>query len=253
MSKPLLDLSDVGVRAIEMKTRTRKSNVPTLIGAKVKERTWPIRHLDFTMQPGETVFVTDVGGSRPAVFFRVVCGMIPIDEGKARLPTRTVLSHRMRGRLVRGLSLGQAIRMMCGLHGLPDRGIERRFDEMVEFAEVGRHLHQTVDMVPRHLMQQAMFTTAAFVPADLYTFDGTGFVGSAAFRQKCGGRLRELAEQGKGVLISASGQRLVTQYGDRGLVLDGEHSRDVPVAEFVGILADKTKPPGRKRRRKKRQ
>ena len=59
MSKPLLTMSDVGVRAVEMKSRQRRAKLPTLIGAKVKERTWPIRHLNFTMQPGETVDIGD--------------------------------------------------------------------------------------------------------------------------------------------------------------------------------------------------
>lgn len=253
MPEPLLTLSDVGVRAVETRSRTRRSNLPTVLGAKVKERVWPIRHLDFTMQPGETVFVTDVGASRPAVFFRMVCGMIPIDEGQARLPARTVLSYRMRGRMVRGLSIGQVIRMTCGLHGMPDRGIERRFDDMVAFAEVGKFLHLTVDAVPRQVLHQAQFAATVAVPADLYTFDGTAFVGTADFRLKCGIRLKELASQGRGLMISGAGPRLLRTHGDRGLVLDGEDSRAVSIDEFLEVRQQAMLQAEKNRRRRKKR
>lgn len=125
-------------------------------------------------------------------------GMIPIDEGTARLPRRTILSRTTSGRLLRNLSLGQALRVMCGPHGMPDKGIDRRFDEMVDFAEAAGHLHLPIEATPRQVIQQVDFTMSVFVPADLYTFDRTAFVGSPAFRQKCGLRLRDMAARGKG-------------------------------------------------------
>ena len=43
----MLEMRDVGVRVIEMKDRDRRSNLPTVLGRKVKVKTWPVRHLDF--------------------------------------------------------------------------------------------------------------------------------------------------------------------------------------------------------------
>jgi ABC-type polysaccharide/polyol phosphate transport system ATPase subunit len=249
----LVEMHDVGVRAIEVRIRQRRSSVPSLLG-KVKHNVWPIRHLDFTMEPGETVFVANVGGSRPAVLFRVVCGLIDVDEGSVVLPRRTVLSNsESRAKLLRALSLEQAIRMMAGLLGMPDRGIDRRFDDIVEFAEAGRKLHVTVDSLPRQLLQQAAFSVAVHVPADLYTFDGTALIGSAEFRAKSAARLAEMAGAGKGLMIHARSLKHITPAAERGLILDGDHPRVVPIAEFSRTITAAQQEAARKSKRRRRR
>ncbi len=251
-----LTMADVGVRVIEMRDRSRRSNVPTVLGRQVKERAWPLRHLDFTMTGGETVFVLDIANDRPNLFLRIATGLLMPDEGRVTLPARSILAVTPRPKTVASLSVGQALRMTAGMYGLTDRMVTRRFDEMVEFAEVSRLLHRPVDSQPRHVIDQVAFAAAVCAPVDLVAFDRNAEVGPKEFRAKCSTKLAEMKAAGRGALVFSQDPRQIRRLADRGLVLDADVSQllspdafaDLTIEHKAGRLAERKK---RKRRRKR--
>lgn len=250
-----LTMTDVGVRVIEMRDRSRRTNVPTVLGRKVKERAWPLRNLNFTMSGGETVFVLDIANDRPTLFLRLATGLLTPDEGKVQTPGRAVLAAPPRRKTITSLSVEQALRMTAGLYGLPDRMIERRFEEMVEFAEAGRLLHRPVDGQPKHIIDQLSFAAATCSLAPLVAFDRNVEVGPREFKEKCRAKLSEMKDAGRGILVFSQDPRQVRRLADRGLVLDGSTSQVLEPKAFADLLIEHKagRLAERKRRKRKRK
>lgn len=251
-----LTMTDVGVRVIEMRDRSRRSNVPTVLGRKVKERAWPLRHLDFSTSGGEIVFILDIANDRPALFLRLATGLLQPDEGEVVQPHRSILAVTPRRRTIGSLSVGQIVRLTAGMYGLSDRTIARRFDEMVDFAEVGRLLHRPGEGQPRHIIDQVAFAAAVCTPVDLVAFDRNAEVGPPEFRAKCSAKLADMKAAGRGILVYSQDVKQIRRLADRGLVLDSGRSRvlapdpfaDLMIEHKAGRLAER-----RKRRRKRRR
>lgn len=250
-----LTMTDVGVRVIEMRDRSRRAKVPTVLGRKVKERAWPLRHLDFAMSGGEIVFVLDIANDRPTLFLRLATGLLAPDEGIVNSPGRSILATPPRRKAVTSLSVEQALRMIAGLYGLPDRMIDRRFDEMVEFAEIGRLLHRPVDSQPKHIVHQVAFAAATCTPAPLVAFDRNIEVGPREFKGKCRTKLDEMKSAGRGILAFSQDPRQVRRLADRGVVLDGGRSRVMEPGPFADLLIEHKagRLAERKKRRRKRK
>ena len=250
----LLTMSDVGVRVVELRERKRGGKLPTVLGRQVKEQAWPLRHLDFSLEDGQTVYVLDLATHRPALFLRLATGTLRCDEGTITLPPRSLLARPAGRRQVRSLSVGQSIRMMAGLYGMGDKAIDRRFDEMVDFAEVSRVVNRPIESQHRQVIAQVAFAAAICSRAELIAFDRCALVGDRRFRNKCARRIAELKKSGTGFVVFSPDARQVLELADRGLVLDGDHSREVPPAELAGLLiADKKEQRHRHRKRRRRR
>ena len=250
----LLTMSDVGVRVVELRERKRGGKLPTVLGRQVKEQAWPLRHLDFSLGDGQTVYVLDLATHRPALFLRLATGTLRCDEGTITLPPRSLLARPAGRRQVRSLSVGQSIRMMAGLYGMGDKAIDRRFDEMVDFAEVSRVVNRPIESQHRQVIAQIAFAAAICSRVELIAFDRCALVGDRRFRNKCARRIAELKKSGTGFVVFSPDARQVLELADRGLVLDGDHSREVPPAELAGLLiADKKEQRQRHRQRRRRR
>ena len=250
----LLTMSDVGVRVVELRERKRGGKLPTVLGRQVKEQAWPLRHLDFSLEDGQTVYVLDLATHRPALFLRLATGTLRCDEGTITLPPRSLLARPAGRRQVRSLSVGQSIRMMAGLYGMGDKAIDRRFDEMVDFAEVSRVVNRPIESQHRQVIAQIAFAAAICSRVELIAFDRCALVGDRRFRNKCARRIAELKKSGTGFVVFSPDARQVLELADRGLVLDGDHSREVPPAELAGLLiADKKEQRQRHRQRRRRR
>ncbi len=250
----LLSMSDAGVRVVELRERNRGRNLPTVLGRHVREQAWPVRHLDFSLKRGETVYVLDLVTHRPALFLRLATGTLRPDEGTIALPRRSVLARPAGRRQVRSLSVGQSLRMMAGLYGLADKTIDRRFEEMAEFAEVTRVLNRPIESQHRSVVAQVAFAAAACSRTDLIAFDRCAVVGDKAFRRKCARKIAELKKAGTGFVVYSPDPKQIVGMADRGLVIAGPDTREVNPAELAGMLvADKKERRERHRRQRQRQ
>lgn len=248
-----VQMNDVGVRVIELRERRRRGKLPTFLGQKVKERAWPLRHLDFTLAAGEAVYVLDVGSERPALFLRLVTGLLQPDEGNVSLPARSILAMTPKRKTIRALSVGQTIRMTAGMYGLNDNMIDRRFDEMVSFAEVGKVLHRPSESQPRHVIAQIAFAAATCTPADLVAFDGNAVVGPREFKDKCYQRLAEMKAAGKSLAVFSQDPKQIRTVADQGLVLDGESNRLMDPDAFAWLVVDHKNGPSQDRKKRKKR
>ncbi len=160
----------------------------------------------------------------------------PNGSGKTTaLKLLTRISHPTGGRIhVRG-GIGALIEVGSGLHpeltgrenvwlygrivGMERREIARRFDEIVEFAEVSRWLDMPVRTYSTGMQLRLGFAVASHLDPDILVVDEALAVGDARFQDKCIERMRSLGTEGRTLLFVSHNLPAVEMLCRRGLFL----------------------------------
>jgi lipopolysaccharide transport system ATP-binding protein len=104
--------------------------------------------------------------------------------------------------------------------GMKKREIDRKFDEIVAFAEVERFLDTPVKRYSSGMYMRLAFAVAAHLEPEILLVDEVLAVGDAAFQRKCLGRMGEVAHEGRTVLFVSHNMAAITRFCPRCIWLD---------------------------------
>ena len=107
--------------------------------------------------------------------------------------------------------------------GLKRADIARRFDEIVEFAEVGKYLDQPVKWYSSGMYTRLAFSVAAHLEPDILLVDEILAVGDAAFQAKSLRKMQYVAREGRTVLFVSHNLQAISQLTQRSILLSGGH------------------------------
>ena len=164
---------------------------------------WALKEVDLQLRRGEALGLVGANGSGKTTLLRIISGLIKPDTG----------SVRVRGRVAPLIALGagfspvltgrENIYANMSILGLSTREIDQRFDEVVEFAEIGEAIDAPVQSYSSGMAARLGFSCAVHTDPDILLIDEVLAVGDARFRSKCERRLSELLKQGTSfVLVS---------------------------------------------------
>jgi lipopolysaccharide transport system ATP-binding protein len=118
--------------------------------------------------------------------------------------------------------------------GMTRADINRRFDEIVEFAEVARFLDTPMKRYSSGMQVRLAFAVAAHLEPEILIVDEVLAVGDTAFQRKCLGKMGDAASEGRTVLFVSHNMSIVNRLCDRGIWLDaGRVAADGPMEDVV--------------------
>lgn len=164
---------------------------------------WALHDVSLKLRRGEAVGLIGANGSGKTTLLRLISGLIKPDTG-----TITV-----RGRVAPLIALGagfspvltgrENIYANMSILGLSTAEIDQRFDQVVEFAEIGEAIDAPVQSYSSGMAARLGFSCAVHTDPDILLIDEVLAVGDVKFRSKCERRLSELLQQGTSfVLVS---------------------------------------------------
>src|SRR5690606_38230769 len=109
------------------------------------------------------------------------------------------------------------------LLGMSRSEVRRKFDAIVDFAEVERFLDTPVKRYSSGMYVRLAFAVSAFLEPDIVVLDEVLSVGDARFQQKSYAKIRELASQGRTVLFVSHSMTAVKDLCESAILL--EHGR----------------------------
>ncbi|NJO41930.1 MAG: ABC transporter ATP-binding protein [Cyanobacteria bacterium CRU_2_1] len=171
---------------------------------------WALKDVSLELRRGEALGLIGVNGSGKTTLLRIISGLIKPDTG----------SIRIRGRVAPLIALGagfspvltgrENIYANMSILGLTTREIDRRFDEVVEFAEIGEAIDAPVQSYSSGMAARLGFSCAIHTDPDILLIDEVLAVGDVKFRSKCERKLGELRKQGTSfVLVSHAFQGIL--------------------------------------------
>jgi ABC-2 type transport system ATP-binding protein len=179
--------------------------------------------MSFAIEQGETVGILGHNGSGKSTLLKCIAGIL-------RPTTGTVA---VRGRLASLLELGagfhpelsgrENVYINAAFLGISRREIEARFDDIIEFAELGRFIDEPVKHYSSGMYVRLGFAVAVNVDPDVLLVDEVLAVGDEAFAAKCLDRVKEFQAEGRTIVVVTHAADIVRQVCQRALVLDHGH------------------------------
>jgi lipopolysaccharide transport system ATP-binding protein len=120
--------------------------------------------------------------------------------------------------------------------GMKRDEIRRRFDEIVEFAEIGKFIDTPVKRYSSGMYMRLAFAVAAHLEPEILIVDEVLAVGDAAFQRKCLGKMSDTAQAGRTVLFVSHNMLAVEDLCDRVIWLD--HGRIFDQGEAKAVISN---------------
>lgn len=203
-----------------------------------EERFWALKDVSFNVEQGEVLGIIGRNGAGKSTLLKVLSRITSPTEG--RVATR--------GRLASLLEVGtgfhpeltgrENIFLNGAIIGMSRSDIQRRFDEIVEFAEIGRFLDTPVKRYSSGMFVRLAFSVAAHMEPEILLVDEVLAVGDAEFQKRCLGKMSSVAGEGRTVLFVSHNLGAVAKLCSRGLALSaGLVTVDATVSDALAAYA----------------
>jgi lipopolysaccharide transport system ATP-binding protein len=196
---------------------------------------WALKDVSFEVSPGSVLGVVGSNGAGKTTLLKILARVISPTTGHVRGAGRVVSLLELGAGFDDESTARENIYMNAALNGIPRHLVQRRFDDIIGFAE----LHEFVD-TPLQYFSSGMYLRLAFSVAinmepSILLADEILAVGDAVFQERCLQKVHELSQQnGLTVLFVSHDMEAITRICDRVIWLkDGGLHRDGQPDEVV--------------------
>lgn len=197
------------------------------------EEFWALHGVSFSVKRGETVGIIGRNGSGKSTLLQMVCGTLYPTHGEVKVHGRIAALLELGAGFNKEFTGRENIFLSGLLYGISDDELRKRYDAIVEFAEIGNFIDQPVKTYSSGMYVRLAFAIAAHVDADTLIVDEALSVGDVRFTQKCMRFLREFQQRGTLLFVSHD-TGAVLNLCDRAVWLDsGQMIMDGPARDVV--------------------
>jgi lipopolysaccharide transport system ATP-binding protein len=216
--KALRDVITDGVKSL-VKPFTQNSKFKTQNFSK--EEFWALKDVSFEIKQGDRVGIIGRNGAGKSTLLKVL----------SRITEPTSGSIKIRGRVASLLEVGtgfhpeltgrENIFLNGAILGMSREEIKRKFDEIVDFAEVERFLDTPVKRYSSGMYVRLAFAVAAHLEPEVLIVDEVLAVGDSQFQKKCLGKMQSVASEGRTVIFVSHQMAAINNLCSSCLVLKG--------------------------------
>jgi homopolymeric O-antigen transport system ATP-binding protein len=186
-----------------------------------REVVWALRDVSFEVERGDVVGIIGRNGAGKSTLLKILSRVTEPSAGRAHI----------RGRLGSLLEVGtgfhgeltgrENVYLNGAILGMRRAEINRRFDEIVSFAEVARFLDTPVKRYSTGMLVRLAFAVAAHLETEILLVDEVLAVGDVGFQRKCIGKMSEVAGEGRTVFFVSHNMATMQALCRRGIFLEG--------------------------------
>lgn len=208
--------------------------------SELDESIWALKDVSFEIAQGEVVGIIGRNGAGKSTLLKILSRITEPTEGYvdvygrvgALLEVGTGFHPELTGR--------ENIYLNGAILGMSRAEIGRKFDEMVDFAEIEKFIDTPVKHYSSGMALRLGFAVAAHLEPEILVVDEVLAVGDAAFQQKCLGKMGNVAHEGRTVLFVSHSMPAVSALCQRGIVLDsGQLDYSGPVGQAISHYLNK--------------
>ena len=163
---------------------------------------WALQDVSFDLTPGQTLGVIGRNGSGKSTLLQMLCGTLSPTCGEVRIKGRTAALLELGSGFNPEFTGRENVFMNAALLGLTPEEVTARFQDIVDFADIGEHIDQPVKTYSSGMYVRLAFAIIAHVDADILVIDEALAVGDAFFTQKCMRFLRQFQKKGTLLFVS---------------------------------------------------
>jgi lipopolysaccharide transport system ATP-binding protein len=193
-----------------------------------------LEDVTFEVQQGESIALMGPNGSGKTTALKIMSRITYPSTGVARVRGRVGALIEVGTGLHPELTGRENIQLYGRILGLSGGDIRRRFDRIVEFADLGTAIDQPVKQFSSGMQLRLGFSLAAHLEPEVLLVDEAVSVGDAGFQHRCLERMGDLVKAGVTLLFVSHVPALVTGLCDRGVLLDGGRTVLIgPISQII--------------------
>ena len=179
-----------------------------------------VNDVSFKIEQGESVGLMGLNGSGKSTLLKLISGVMRPDSGKV------FTRGRIAGLIATGagfhpqLSGRDNVYLNAAILGMSEAETNRKFDQIIDFADIGRFLDTPVGYYSSGMFARLGFAVAVHADSDIFLVDEVLAVGDRPFKKKCLARMKEIRDAGQTLVYVSHAAASVRNMCDRVLILE---------------------------------
>ncbi|MEW6715914.1 MAG: ABC transporter ATP-binding protein [Chloroflexota bacterium] len=181
---------------------------------------WALKDVSFEVHKGQVLGVIGRNGAGKSTLLKILSRVTEPTEGYAEIHGRVGSLLEVGTGFHPELTGRENIYLNGAILGMKRREIDRKFDEIVSFAEVEKFIDTPVKRYSSGMYLRLAFAVAAHLEPEILVVDEVLAVGDAEFQRKCLGKMSDVAHEGRTVLFVSHNMSAILRLTEETLVLD---------------------------------
>jgi ABC-type polysaccharide/polyol phosphate transport system ATPase subunit len=203
-------------------------------GSAEKPTIWALNNVSFEIKRGEVVGIIGRNGAGKSTLLKILSRITEPTRGYAEITGRVGSLLEVGTGFHPELTGRENIFLNGAILGMRKSEIARKFDEIVAFAEVEDFIDTPVKRYSSGMYVRLAFAVAAHMDTEILLVDEVLAVGDLSFQKKCLGKIGDVAQKGRTVVLVSHNMASVESMCSHGLLLErGELALEGPISEVV--------------------
>ncbi len=182
---------------------------------------WALRDVSFAVRKGETVGIIGRNGSGKSTLLQIICGTVTPTTGTVETTGRVAALLELGAGFNPDFTGRENVYLNGSVLGLTREEIDKRFDAIAEFADIGEFIEQPVKTYSSGMVVRLGFAVAIHVDPEILIVDEALAVGDELFQRKCFSRIEAIKNKGATILFVSHSATTVVDLCDWCVLLDG--------------------------------
>lgn len=195
---------------------------------------WALKDVSFEVERGQVLGIVGRNGAGKSTLLKILSRVTDPTEGHGEIHGRVGSLLEVGTGFHPELSGRENIYLNGAILGMRREEIDRKFDEIVAFSEVGKFIDTPVKRFSSGMYLRLAFAVAAHLEPEILVVDEVLAVGDAEFQRKCLGKMNDVAQEGRTVLFVSHNMSAILRLTQETIVLDnGQIVMRAPTPEAV--------------------
>lgn len=202
---------------------------------------WALQDVSFEVPEGQSVGVIGHNGSGKSTLLKMLTGIIDPDAGSVAVRGRVSSLLELAAGFQPEYTGRENVFLYGGLLGLSRKAVAQKFEEILEFSELGSFIEYPVKNYSSGMYMRLGFSVAVHLDPDVLLIDEVLAVGDANFQQKCFQHLNKLKRSGITIVLVSHDLDSVGRFCERAIWLDeGRVLADGPSEHSIQSYIDQS-------------
>ena len=201
---------------------------------------WALKDITFDVQKGEILGIIGRNGAGKSTLLKILSRIVEPTSGTIRIFGRVASLLEVGTGFHRELSGRENIFLNGTILGMKKNEIEEKFDEIVEFSEIGKFIDTPVKRYSSGMHVRLAFAVAAHLDPEILIVDEVLAVGDAAFQKKSLGKMSDTAKSGRTVLFVSHNMHTIQSLCTKTILMD--NGKVIKYGNTREVVSDYLKP-----------
>jgi len=211
-------LRDSLANAVKAPFRRLRSSSDSL--KEAPKHIWALKDVSFEVKRGEVLGIIGRNGAGKTTLLKILSRITKPTEGHVRLRGRVGSLLEVGTGFHPELTGRENIYLNGAVLGMKRIEIDRKFDEIVDFAEIEQFLDTPIKHYSSGMYMRLAFAVAAHMEPDILLIDEVLAVGDLAFQKKCLGKMEKVTQEGRAIIFISHNMNSISHLCNRVIWID---------------------------------